>query len=141
MKDRRQQAAQAVDLEEVLINELPGEEAEPWNHTHAPGADAALDGRDAKLLQWVTDSGLVALIADNYAVELLPQSFAPGDCAMLPLHQHCLFTTGVNLGELFQLSELADWLRANNRSRFLFTGPPLRLPGAVGSPATPVATV
>ena len=27
------------------------------------------------------------------------------------------------------------------RNRFLFTGPPLRLPGAVGSPATPVATV
>ena len=40
-----------------------------------------------------------------------------------------------------ELLELADWLRANNRSRFLFTGPPLRLPGAVGSPATPVATV
>ena len=29
-----------------------------------------------------------------------------------------------------RLSELADWLRANNRSRFLFTGPPLRLPAS-----------
>ena len=37
--------------------------------------------------------------------------------------------------------QLADWLRANGRSRFLLTAPPLRLPGAVGSPATPVATV
>ncbi len=100
-----------------------------------------LDGSDKRLQQWVLETKLVALIADNYAVELLPQAFAPGDCAMLPLHQHCLFKTGVNLGELFRLSELADWLRANNRSRFLFTGPPLRLPGAVGSPATPVATV
>ncbi|MBM4270444.1 MAG: hypothetical protein FJ144_28200 [Deltaproteobacteria bacterium] len=27
------------------------------------------------------------------------------------------------------------------RSRFLLTAPPLRLPGAVGSPATPIATV
>ena len=35
----------------------------------------------------------------------------------------------------------ADWLRAHNRSRFLLTAPPLRLPGAVGSPDTPVATV
>ena len=42
---------------------------------------------------------------------------------------------------MFYLTELADWLRANHRNRFLFTGPPLRLPGAVGSPATPVATV
>ena len=42
---------------------------------------------------------------------------------------------------MFYFTELADWLRANNRNRVLFTGPPLRLPGAVGSPATPVATV
>ena len=48
---------------------------------------------------------------------------------------------GCYLGEMFYLTELADWLRANRRNRFLFTGPPLRLPGAVGSPATPVATV
>ena len=45
------------------------------------------------------------------------------------------------LGELWHLTRLADWLRANNRSRFLLTAPPLRLPGAVGSPVTPVATV
>src|SRR3546814_7860494 len=33
---------------------------------------AVLDGRDAKLLNWITDSGLACLIADNYAVEGLP---------------------------------------------------------------------
>lgn len=100
-----------------------------------------LDGTDQRLLQWISDSGLVALIADNYAVELIPDRIKPGQCAMLPLHQHCLFKMGINLGEIWRLSELADWLRANNRSRFLLTAPPLRLPGAVGSPATPVATV
>ena len=100
-----------------------------------------IDGGDERLQRWVTESRLVALISDNYAVELLPEKVAPGACAMLPLHQHCLFRTGVNLGELWRLSELADWLRANNRSRFLLTAPPLRLSGAVGSPATPVATV
>ena len=62
-------------------------------------------------------------------------------CAHLPLHAHCLFKLGVYLGEMWLLSDLADWLRENNRNRFLFTGPPLRLPGAVGSPATGVATV
>ena len=56
-------------------------------------------------------------------------------CASLPLHAHCLFKLGVYLGEIWHLSELADWLRANGRSRFLLTAPPLRLPGAVGSPA------
>jgi hypothetical protein len=62
-------------------------------------------------------------------------------CATLPLHAHCLFRLGVYLGEMWYLSDLADWLRAAGRSRFLLTAPPLRLPGAVGSPATPVATV
>ena len=103
---------------------------------------AVLDGRDEKLQQFVTDSGLVALISDNYAVEAHPSRDCDGpSCASLPLHAHCLFRLGVNLGELWYLSELADWLRAHGRSRFLLTAPPLRLPGAVGSPATPVGTV
>jgi kynurenine formamidase len=104
-------------------------------------ACAALDGRDQKLLQWITDSGLVALIADNYAVEVHPAVSHTGCCASLPLHEHCLFKLGVNLGEIWHLTPLANWLREHKRSRFLLTAPPLRLPGAVGSPATPVATV
>jgi hypothetical protein len=100
-----------------------------------------LDGGDARLQQWIAETGLVALISDNYAVEIHNMPLRPGQCAALPLHQHCLFKVGVNLGELWRLSELADWLRANNRSRFLLTAPPLRLRGAVGSPTTPVATV
>ena len=101
-----------------------------------------LDGRDPKLQQWVTDSGAVALISDNFAVESMPARPCMDDvCATLPLHAHCLFKLGVYLGEIWWLSELADWLRANHRSRFLLTAPPLRLPGAVGSPANAIATV
>ena len=59
----------------------------------------------------------------------------------LPIHNHCLFKLGLNLGEIWWLKDLALWLRDKKRSRFLLTAPPLRLPGAVGSPATPVATV
>jgi hypothetical protein len=84
---------------------------------------------------------LVALIADNYAVEGLPASPRPGSCAALPLHEHCLFKLGVHLGEIWHLTPLAEWLRSQKRSRFLLTAPPLRLPGAIGSPATPIATV
>ena len=105
------------------------------------GSCAGLDGSDARLLQWITESKICALIADNYAVEIYDAPIKPGQCALLPLHQHALFKTGVNLGEIWRLSELADWLRQNNRSNFLLTAPPLRLTGAVGSPATPVATV
>ncbi len=102
---------------------------------------AALDGRDSKLLNWITDSGLVVLMADNYAVEAHPATKHVGCCATLPLHEHCLFKLGIHLGEMFYLTELAQWLRKNGRNRFLLTAPPLRLPGAVGSPSTAVATV
>lgn len=105
-------------------------------------ACAVLNGRDKRLLNWITDSGLSVLIADNYGVEGVPALPGSGDChAGFPLHEHCLFKLGVHLGELWYLHELATWLRAKGRNRFLLTAPPLRLPGAVGSPATPVATV
>jgi len=106
------------------------------------GTCTGLDGRDARLLQWISDSGAAALIADNYAVEFFPGAAPPPTPhALLPLHEHCLFKNGIHLGELWYLTELARWLRERGRSRFLLTAPPLRLPGAVGSPVTPVATV
>lgn len=103
---------------------------------------SGLDGSDDRLLQWITDTGVAALASDNEAVEFLPTPNPPaGRGAHFPLHEHCLFKLGIPLGELFLLSELADWLRAHARYRFLLTAPPLRLPGAVGSPVTAVATV
>ena len=106
------------------------------------GTCSGLDGRDPKLLQWISDSGLACLLADNYAVELIPTSlYKPKPYAAMPLHEHCLFKNGIHLGEMWYFTELARWLRSRKRNRFLLTAPPLRLPGAVGSPATPVATV
>ncbi|BCH19178.1 cyclase family protein [Mesorhizobium sp. L-2-11] len=106
-------------------------------------ACAVLEGRDDRLLRWIDDCGIAALVADNFAVEAYPNR-VPDDCdhcAGLPLHQQCLFKLGLPLGELWYLSDLAAWLRDHNRSRFFLTAPPLRLPGSFGSPLTPVATV
>ncbi len=101
-----------------------------------------LDGSDKKLLDWITDSGVAALVSDNEAVEFLPTPSPPAHRgAFFPLHEHCLFKLGIPLGELFLLSDLADWLRSAGRCRFMLTAPPLRLPGAVGSPVTAIATV
>jgi len=101
-----------------------------------------LDARDPALLEWIADSQLSALIADNYAVEGLVSRRADDRYhTLLPIHHLCLFRLGVPLGELWYLHELAGWLREHQRSRFLLTAPPLRLPGAVGCPATPIATV
>lgn len=105
---------------------------------------SGLDGRDGRLLNWIVDVRLACLVADNPAVELVApklQTPQPLRQPRLPLHEHCLFKNGIHLGELWYLTELADWLRTARRSRFLLTAPPLRLPGAVGSPVTPIATV
>lgn len=102
---------------------------------------AALDGRDPRLQEWVRDSGLAIIAADNYAVERYPNRSGEGRRAILPLHELCLFKLGIHLGELWWLSDLAAYLRAAGRTRFLLTAPPLRLPGVVGSPTTPIATV
>ena len=104
---------------------------------------AALDGRDRRTQNWITDTGVVAMIADNLAVEFSPsrEDEHGHNCSKLPLHEHCLFRLGVNLGELWNLGELNAWLKANGRNRFLLTAPPLRYPGAVGSPVTPIGTV
>ncbi len=101
-----------------------------------------LDARDASLLEWIADSQISALVADNYAVEgLLGKDRDPDRHSFLPIHNLCLFRLGVPLGEMWYLHELAAWLRAHGRSRFLLTAPPLRMPGIVGSPVTPIATV
>ena len=103
---------------------------------------AYLDAYDDALLEWITDSQIAALIADNYAVEgMVAGPRNENRHSLLPIHHLCLFKLGIPLGELWYLDELATWLRAHNRSRFLLTAPPLRLPGIVGSPLTPVATV
>jgi kynurenine formamidase len=107
--------------------------------------NVVLDGHDQRLLEWIADSKLAAIAADNLAVErsstlgIDPRMDHRGP--QLPLHEHCLVKLGIHLGELWYLTELAEWLRQNQRNRFFLTAPPLKMPGAVGSPVTPVATV
>lgn len=101
-----------------------------------------LDSRDDTLLEWIADSQIAGLVSDNYAVEgMQGKDTLPHRHPFLPLHHLCLFRLGVPLGEMWYLHELAQYLRAHGRNRFLLTAPPLRLPGIVGSPVTPIATV
>ncbi len=104
----------------------------------APPAECAT--RD-DLLRFIDESGIAAICADNPMVEKIEGVERCSDAALLPLHEHCLVKLGIHLGELWWFGALAAWLRAHGRSAFLLTAPPLRLPGAVGSPVTPVATV
>jgi kynurenine formamidase len=108
------------------------------DHAKLDQTGAVLDGSDETLLNWITESGIATICCDNYAVEAYP---ANSTFSILPLHHHCLFKLGVPLAELWYLKELGQWLHDNQRHHFMLTAPPLRLPGAVGSPVTPIATV
>jgi len=118
----------------IAMNRRPDEQ-----QLNATGA--VLKGSDPRLLDWIDRSGISALIADNGAVEGYATDLQAGDAGLLPLHECCLFKLGIHLGELWWLRDLADYLDRNARHAFLLTAPPLRLPGAAGSPVTPVATV
>lgn len=110
--------------------------------THLALSCCALDGADEALLEWIVESGIVAICSDNVAVEALGLILSPEPPPIrLPIHDLCLFRQGIFLGELWYLKDLAEWLLARQRHAFLLTAPPLRLPGSVGSPATPIATV
>ena len=68
----------------------------------------ALDGRDPALLDWISTSGMVAVAADNFAIETYPAR--PPSClpaAELPLHEHCIVKLGMHMGELWNLGPLA----------------------------------
>lgn len=100
-----------------------------------------LDGTDRALLDWIDRSGLVAICADNPMVEKIEGVERCQGKPMLPLHEQCLVKLGIHLGEFWYFETIARWLAEHDRAHFLLTAPPLNLPGAVGSPATPVGTV
>lgn len=118
----------------LAMKKMPDTETLEMSH-------AALDSRDERLLRWIDESGMSVLIADNFAVEAVPARAVENAIVAEPLHELCIVKLGIHIGELWHLTPLNDWLKSRGRSRFLLTAPPLRLPGAVGSPVTPVATV
>ena len=100
-----------------------------------------LDGADADLLAWIKDSRIAAIAADNHAVELRNHHLDAGKGALLPLHEQCLFKLGLPLGELWHLTPQAQWLRQHGPQAFFLTAAPMYVPGLVGAPVNPIATV
>jgi kynurenine formamidase len=83
---------------------------------------------------WLHHREVAAVAADNHAIEVTP---VPG--FDLPLHCILIRDMGMPLGEIFDLEALAADCAHDGQWDFLFSAPPLRIPGAVGSPASPIA--
>lgn len=87
-----------------------------------------------EMAEFLWDSGVAAVVADNPAVEAVP-----GDRRFGSLHRRLIPLLGFALGELFQLGALAADCAADGRYTCMFVGAPLNLPRGVGSPANSVA--
>jgi kynurenine formamidase len=94
--------------------------------------DAGWPGISHLAAGWFHERGLVALGADNCAVDVIP-----GEAGVRPygLHPRVVNQQGGYLIEYLDLEELAR----RGRAEFLFVAAPLMLEGAAGSPLNPVA--
>jgi kynurenine formamidase len=91
-------------------------------------------GIDKPAAKWLIDQGVVAIGADNMAVEVLPN---PDKSIMMPVHQYSLAECGVYLIENLALDELA----AARVYTACFILLPTKIRGATGVPVRPIAMV
>jgi kynurenine formamidase len=103
---------------------------------YSPEWIKANPGLALECAQWLCDREIAAVAADNWGVEIQP-SRTPG--AFLPLHCVMLRDVGMMFGEMFDLEALAADCAQDGQWDFFFSAPPLRVPGAVGSPVSPIA--
>lgn len=92
-------------------------------------------GLDLDAARWLTSKDVVAIGADNMAVEVLPGTDHPR--AIMPVHQHCLAEAGVYLIENLALDAIA----AAGIASFCFMLAPVKFKGATGCPVRPIAIV
>jgi kynurenine formamidase len=96
-----------------------------------PGLDPAAD-----TAAWLWDHRIAAVAVDNPAVETLRVRREEGF-----LHRLLIPLLGMQLGEFWNLEELATHCRDRGQYDFLFVSVPLKVPGGVGSPGNGVAVM
>lgn len=111
-----------------------------WRRVFTTTGDAAafMDGEPGIGLacaRWLRDRDVAALCSDNWAIEVLP---GEGD-EKFAVHCVLIRDMGMPLGEMLDFEELAADCAADGIFEFLFTGPPIKFVGAVGSPVNPLA--
>jgi kynurenine formamidase len=98
------------------------------------GGDAPGLGLDA--VPWVGDREIAALATDTWGMEVRPNETPD---TFQPLHIIFIVHMGLWVGEIFDLEPLAHACAEEGRWEFMFSGPPLPITRAVGSPLTPLA--
>jgi kynurenine formamidase len=85
---------------------------------------------------WLHDKQVAAIAMDTWGAEVRPNELAG---TFQPLHLILIVSMGLLVGEIWDLDPLAADCAEDGQYEFLFVGPPLVIPGAVGSPLNPQA--
>lgn len=95
-----------------------------------------MPGLGIACVEWLHARQVAAVATDTNAVEVIPFE---DPTTPLPVHLLCIRDMGLTLGEMFDLEELAADCANDGMWEFLFSAPPLKVTGAVGSPLNPLA--
>jgi kynurenine formamidase len=95
-----------------------------------------MPGLGIDCVAWLHAREVAAVATDTSAVEVIPFE---NPTVPLPVHQLCIRDMGLTLGEMFDLDALAADCARDGVWEFLFSAPPLKVTGGVGSPLNPVA--
>jgi kynurenine formamidase len=95
-----------------------------------------MPGLGIAAVEWLHAREVAAVATDTSAVEVIPFE---DPTAPLPVHLLCIRDMGLTLGEMFDLEALAADCAADGVYECLFTAPPLKVTGGVGSPLNPLA--
>lgn len=87
-------------------------------------------------VEWLHQREVAAVATDTFAVEVMP---CEDPAVLFPLHMLCIRDMGLTLGEMFDLDELAADCAVDGVWEFLFSAPPLKVTGGIGSPLNPLA--
>ena len=107
--------------------ELPG-----WGDYSAGDAP----GLSLRTAPWLHERQVAAIATDTWGAEVRPNEL---DKTFQPLHLILIVSMGLLVGEIWQLDDLAEECAADGVYEFMFVGPPLLIPKAVGAPLNPQA--
>lgn len=85
---------------------------------------------------WLQEKQVAAIATDTWGAEVRPNELPD---VFQPLHLILIVSMGLLVGEIWDLDPLAADCAEDGQYDFLFAGPPLVIPGAVGSPVNPQA--
>ncbi|TGN64751.1 cyclase family protein [Nocardioides eburneiflavus] len=120
------------DIVLVRTGQLTRARREGWGDY----AGGPAPGMSFTTADWLHATEIAAIATDTWGFEVRPNEF---DHAFQPLHQIAIPHIGLFIGEMWDLDALAEACAADGHHDFFLTASPLRITGAVGAPANPVA--